>query len=68
MFMNISINGDRKSVPEGATLAGILELFDIVAATIVVEHNGVIVPPDSFTVASLADGDQLEFIRFVGGG
>ncbi len=66
--MNISINGDRKSVPDGATLAWILELFNIVAATIVVEHNGVIVPPDSFTGAPLADGDQLEFIRFVGGG
>jgi sulfur carrier protein len=66
--MNISINGDRKSVPDGATLARILELFNIVAATIVVEHNGVIVPSDSFTGPPLSEGDQLEFIRFVGGG
>ena len=34
--MDISINGDRNSVPDGVTLARILELFNIVAATIVV--------------------------------
>ena len=66
--MNISINGDRKSVPDGATLARILELFNIVAATIIVEHNGAIIHPDFFAGTPLSDGDQLEFIRFVGGG
>jgi sulfur carrier protein len=66
--MNITINGALKSVPDGATLARILELFNIVVATIIVEHNGVIVSPDSFTCSLLTEGDQLEFIRFVGGG
>jgi sulfur carrier protein len=66
--MNITINGEQKTVPDSATVAEILELFKIVAATIVVEHNGAIIQPDSYAGSSLAEGDRLEFIRFVGGG
>lgn len=66
--MNISINGEQKTVPDRTTVAEIIELLKIVAVTIVVEHNGKIIQPESYAGSLLAEGDQLEFIRFVGGG
>ncbi len=66
--MNISINGEPKTVPDNATVAGIVEHLLIVPSAIVIEHNGVIIPPDSYADNRLAEGDRLELIRFVGGG
>jgi thiamine biosynthesis protein ThiS len=65
--MNIVINGERKTVSAGITIAQLLDSFKIVPATIVAELNKVIVLPDTYT-SSLLEGDRLEFIRFVGGG
>jgi len=66
--MNITINGEQKTVPDHITVTEVLELFKIVTATIVVEHNGAIIQPDSYAGSYLAEGDRLEFIRLVGGG
>ena len=36
--------------------------------TVVVEHNGDIVPAAAFADTRLRDGDRLEIVQFVGGG
>ena len=66
--MNIVLNGEQKTVSAGITIARLLDTYKIVPATIVVELNEVIVQPDLYTSCCLAEGDRLEFIRFVGGG
>jgi thiamine biosynthesis protein ThiS len=66
--MNIFINGEQKTVSSSMTIAQILETYMIVPETIVVELNENIVQPDAYAGSSLAEGDRLEFIRFVGGG
>ncbi len=66
--MNIRINGEQKTVPDGATVEEILALFDIVTESVVVEHNEVILQPDLYDGSCLSEGDRLELIRFVGGG
>ena len=66
--MNIFINGKQQTVPDEATVEEVLSLFNIIKESVVVEHNDVILQPDSYTGSCLAEGDRLEFIRFVGGG
>jgi sulfur carrier protein len=66
--MNIIVNGERKSVSAGITIAQLLDLYKIVPATVVTEFNGLIVLPDTYAGSCLSEGDRLEFIRFVGGG
>jgi sulfur carrier protein len=66
--MNIILNGESKTVPDNATITETLQLFNIVAETVVVEHNGTIIQPDVYSSSRLAEEDRLEFIRFVGGG
>ena len=66
--MNIIINGEQQTVLVDITIAQLLDKYKIVSATIVVELNGSIVPPEVFTSIFLSEGDRLEFIRFVGGG
>jgi thiamine biosynthesis protein ThiS len=66
--MNIYINGEQKTFFSGITIAQILETYKILPASIVVELNEVILQPEMFAENRLADGDRIEFIRFVGGG
>ena len=66
--MEIILNGDPISVSIGTSIAQILEIYKIVAESVVVEWNGAIVRSDAYGGTCLNDGDRLEFIRFVGGG
>jgi thiamine biosynthesis protein ThiS len=66
--MNIILNGEQKTVSAGITIAQLLDLFNIVPATIVAELNEAMVLPDMYSSSCLSEGDRLEFIRFVGGG
>jgi thiamine biosynthesis protein ThiS len=49
-------------------LAELLEKLDIKAATIVAEIDGQIIERDKFFQTRLNNGQQIELIRFVGGG
>ena len=66
--MNIRINGEHRTIAAGLTITQLLVAHKIAPATIVVELNEVIIQPDLYTSIPLAEGDRLEFIRFVGGG
>lgn len=66
----LKINGQEKTFEEGlpATLSGLLEKLQIDAATVVAEIDGQIVERSEFAQTSLAEGQSVELIRFVGGG
>jgi thiamine biosynthesis protein ThiS len=66
--IEIHINGRARRVPESASVTTILALFDLKAATVVVEHNDEILPRERFGEVSVHAGDRLEIVRFVGGG
>jgi thiamine biosynthesis protein ThiS len=66
--MNLFVNGERKTVASGITIAQIIDLYKIIPATIVVELNEIIAQPEMYDNMCLTEGDRLEFIRFVGGG
>ena len=66
--LEITLNGDRRTVPGPSTLAGLLEHLGLDPRTVVVEHNRRIVRRPELGAATLATGDMVELVHFVGGG
>jgi len=66
--MTIRLNGEAQEVPEGLTLAGLLEWLKLPADRVAVEHNLSIVHRDRWAETRLQPGDRLEVVHFVGGG
>lgn len=67
-IMRIKINGEDKEIESGLSLGALLDQLQIRPARVVVERNGKIVPRDSYGNTSMAEGDVLEIVHFVGGG
>jgi thiamine biosynthesis protein ThiS len=66
--MKLQINGDARDFNPPLTLAGLVEQLDMKADRVAVELNRSIVPREQWQGTSLADGDRLEIVHFVGGG
>ena len=67
--MELILNGDPRSVPEGVVTAeDLLSHLIINKETVVVEHNLKILKRASLSETKLQPGDTVEIIRFVGGG
>jgi thiamine biosynthesis protein ThiS len=66
--VNITVNGETRSIDDGATVLTLLDSLNLPADTTVVERNADILNRDDFADTTLADGDSLEVVRFVGGG
>lgn len=70
--MNIlKINGKENQFEDSDMPQTLLELLDkmgIDQATVVAEIDGVIVERKNFDVEKLKNGQEIELIRFVGGG
>jgi len=66
--MKITINGEAKEISKGSTVAALLEAIGLDAKATVVERNGEILERAHYADTTLADGDALELVRFVGGG
>lgn len=65
----LTVNGDRRELPAGTTLAGLLEQHGLDPRLVVVEHNRAILRDrDGYAALTLAHGDVLELVHFVGGG
>lgn len=66
--MQVIINGDSHEVPEGITVASLLEHLQVRAERVAVERNRLVVRRASFGDTALAPGDVIEILTFVGGG
>jgi sulfur carrier protein len=66
--IEISVNGDALRLPEGASVAALLECLKIATPRVAVERNREIVPKAEYATTTLASGDSLEVVEFVGGG
>lgn len=64
----VRVNGEELRLPEGASVASVLERLAIATPRVAVERNREIVPKASYATTSLASGDVLEVVEFVGGG
>ena len=66
--LSIELNGERRTVPGSLTLAGLLEHLGLDPRTVVVERNREIVRRPLLAATSVAEGDVIELVHFVGGG
>ncbi|AOS84024.1 thiamine biosynthesis protein ThiS [Chlorobaculum limnaeum] len=66
--IGIILNGERREVPAGATVADLLVIADAGSQPVAVVVNENIVRPDQRDSCVLQDEDQVEILVFAGGG
>lgn len=67
-MVDVVINGERKQITGGATLLEVLNELELDPRTVVVEHNRRIVRRAGLGEVTVAAGDAIELVHFVGGG
>jgi len=68
MPINIKLNGQAYAVEQRMDILTFLEILKVSPGSVVVERNREILYRNMFNRVVLKDGDELELIRFVGGG
>ncbi len=63
----VKINGESLDIA-GKTLEEYLKMTEYDSARIAIERNGEIVPKSQYGETTLAEGDCVEVVSFVGGG
>jgi len=66
--MTIIVNGNERTIEEGATLLELLKKLDLEGKVMAAAVNMEIVKQDQWDVHKLIDSDKLELLDFVGGG
>ncbi len=66
--MTISLNGEKADARGAATIADLVERYQLSPQTILIEHNGFALHRHEWPQSPLTEGDQVEFIRVVSGG
>ena len=66
--MTITLNGERRDVPEPLTVADLLKHLGVKPEQVAVEQNRTLIPRASHASAVLAPGDEVEVVTLVGGG
>ena len=66
--MNITLNGEKKEVPDDITVLGLLEFLKIQHQRVAVELNMEIVKKDVYGTTAINEGDSLEVVSFMAGG
>jgi sulfur carrier protein len=66
--VTVRVNGEPLTLSQGASIATLLEKLSVSTPRVAVERNRDIVPKAEYASTSLAEGDELEVVEFVGGG
>ena len=66
--MQVTINGERRDLGAGLTVADLLRDLGIDGRKVAVERNLEIVPRSTLGEVRVEDGDDYEIVHFVGGG
>lgn len=66
--MNVTINGDRREIPDGFTVAALLEHLGMPRDRVAIERNLDILPRALWGETRVQSNDSFEIVHFVGGG
>lgn len=66
--MRITVNGEAREVPEHLTLSGLINQLALAPERMAVELNREVVCRANWIHTTLAEGDRVEIVHFVGGG
>lgn len=66
--MEIQLNGTRRELAAGETVAGLISGLSLADGRVAVEINGAVVPKSEHERRRLVEGDRVELIGAIGGG
>ena len=66
--IDVEVNGEKRTIPAGLTVAEVLDELGIPADRVAVELNRTIVRQPLWSETPVDAGAQLEIVTFVGGG
>lgn len=66
--IEITLNGDRREVPQGSSLAELLVFLGLPADRVAVEVDRKIVRKTEWEICRIEAGAEVEVVHFVGGG
>jgi thiamine biosynthesis protein ThiS len=66
--MTVTINGERRDIPDGLSVAALLDHLAMPAGRVAVERNLDILPRDRWQQTTVESNDSFEIVHFVGGG
>jgi sulfur carrier protein len=66
--VNVSVNGEKREVPAGTTVAGLIRELGLEKAACAAEVNRTLVPKREHAGRELREGDVVELVTLVGGG
>lgn len=67
--MKVTINGEEKEFAKELSILELLKACEVASPEMVsVEHNEELLSRDEFDDALVVDGDEIEFLFFMGGG
>ncbi len=64
----VQVNGEPHTLPEGCTVADLVERLGLTGRKIAVAIDRDVVPRSRFAEQVLSDGDRIEILEAVGGG
>lgn len=68
MCMEVSINGEKKTVPQGLTVSALLQRLALPMERVAIERNRDILPRARWAATAVEPGDSYEIVHLVGGG
>ena len=67
--MNVIINEETKTVPEGLNLVELLKVENVeMPETVSVQINGVFIRQETYASTLIQENDTINFLYFMGGG
>jgi sulfur carrier protein len=66
--LTIRLNGEPYEIAGPVTISALLAVLNIDPRIVAVEHNVSVVKRQQYDSTVVRDGDEVEIVRFVGGG
>ena len=66
--MQLTLNGETRAFSDVADVAALVIALGLDTKKVAVERNLEIVPRSAYAKTTLADGDRIEIVHFIGGG
>jgi thiamine biosynthesis protein ThiS len=66
--MTVTINGERREIPDGLNVTALLEHIGMPAERVAIERNLDILPRARWLETRIQPNDSFEIVHFVGGG
>lgn len=67
-MIEVTINGEARKLPSSCTVRGLLDELGLNATKVALERNREIVSKSRYDDTSVAEGDEIEIVHFIGGG